>query len=78
MIYRHIKVQLPDVQEARLVVVGRLPVPDSDVEELDRPVVVADNDPRFDRALMRAREAHRGEHDGIVDRAVLEDIFALP
>ena len=58
MIYRHIKVQLPDVQKARLIVVGRLPVPNGDVEELDRPVVVADDDPRFDRALMRAREAH--------------------
>ena len=78
MVDRHVQPQRANIQQTGLKVVHNLAAPDRNVKELDRPVVVADHNPRLDCALVRPRKVHRREHDRIVDRAVIEDVLALP
>ena len=78
MVHRHVEPQLPDVEQARRVVLHVLARTQGDVEELDGLVVVANDDAWFRRALVRAGKVHRGEHDGVVDRTLIEGVLAFP
>lgn len=65
VVHRDVQPQVPHVLQAPF----RLRA-DGDVVELDGAVVVADPDARLGAALVRAREAERGEQDRVVDGAV--------